>query len=190
MDKRVRLPASATRRSQPTWSKLLERVDLRARSAFEWRGRFFRPGSEIAESALWPDGRFPRVPLIVEHAGAEAPGRGWNRHRSDNTVVLWRYDRAGGKFAELGRVAAPAGEWMPMLEPLVRETLAKDGGLQPPPDFDLIRSRITRFLQNELNVVNDADRGRVLTLVHDELACRMTEWSPAAEVAATVPRVV
>lgn len=165
---------SRTRRSQPTWAKLLQRVDPRSRSPFEWRGRFFQPGSWIRESALWPDGTFPRVPLLVEHAGAENPGRGWNRHQTDNTVILWRYDREHAKFAEVGRVAAPAGVWTLLLEPLVRDALTQDGGSQPP-DLALIRERITRFLQAELDRITDAERGRVLTLVHDELASRIAE---------------
>jgi hypothetical protein len=137
----------------------------------------FRSGTWILESQLWPDGTYPRTPLLVEHAGAENPGHGWNRHKSDNTVVLWRYDRMVGKFIELGRVAAPGGCWASLLEPLVRDALQQDAGaIIPAPDLDLIRVRITRFLSAELDLISDADRGRVLTLVHDELASRIAEW--------------
>jgi hypothetical protein len=174
--RKVRIPISRSRRTQPTWAKLLKRIDPRSRSPFEWRGRFFRPGAWVEENALWPDGTFPRTPLLVEHAGAEAPARGHNRHRCDNTVILWRYDRATGQFAEVGRVAAPAGLWMHLLEPLVRECFAREMGMAPAADLDLIRSRITQFLQAELRLITDAERGRVLTLVHDELAARFSEW--------------
>lgn len=175
-DKKIRLPLSSTRRSQIGYTKLLQRIDPRSRSPFEWHGRLFRSGTWILESKLWPDGTYPRTPLLVEHAGADNPARGWNRHKSDNTVVLWRYERVGSTFVEVGRVAAPAGMWAALLEPLVRDALARDAGVAPAPDLDLIRLRITRFLSAELDLIGDADRGRVLTLVHDELAGRIAEW--------------
>jgi hypothetical protein len=177
-DKKIRLPLSSTRRSQIAYTKLLQRIDPRSRSPFEWHGRLFRSGTWIHESELWPDGTYPRTPLLVEHAGAENPLRGWNRHKSDNTVVLWRYERVGSTFVEVGRVAAPAGMWAALLEPLVRDALARDGGGGMPVDLDGIRERITRVISAELDLVSDADRGRVLTLVHDELASRIAEWYP------------
>lgn len=189
--KKVRLPLSRTKRSQATYAKLLQHVDPRSRSPFEWRGRYLRPGSWVLESDLNPDGTYPRVPLLVEHAGSEAPEKGWNRHKCDNTVILWRYDRAEGKFEEVGRVAAPAGMWAMLLEPLVRDTLARDvSGCQVQPDIDLIRTRITRFLAAEFDIIPDADRGRILCLIHDELACRIAEWTPHDEFAGIPRRVV
>jgi hypothetical protein len=174
--RKIRLPLSRATRSQPTWAKLLNRIDPRSRSPFTWHGRFFQPGTWIEESDLWPDGTFPRIPLLVEHAGAATPAKGHNRHRCDNTVILWRYDRDQGKFLEVGRVAAPAGIWMMLLEPLVREWLRPDADNAAAPDLDLIRSRITAFLSAELNLISDPERARVLTLVHDELAARLAEW--------------
>ena len=188
--RKVRLPLSSTRRSQIGFTKLLQRVDPRSRSPFEWRGRLFRSGTWIEEAQLWPDGSYPRNPLLVEHAGADKPGRGHNRHKSDNTAVLWRYERVAGKFLEVGRVAAPAGMWALLLEPLVRDTLARDAGDVPAPDVDLIRDRITRFLAAEFDIIPDSDRYRILTLVHDELASRIAEWTPASEFAGVSPRVV
>jgi hypothetical protein len=170
LSKKVRLPLTATRRSQVTYVKLLKRVDPRSRSPFTWQGRFFRPGTWIEETELWPDGTFPRIPLLVEQAGAEKPARGWLRHKCDETVVLWRYQRDPGTFVEVGRVAAPGGLWPLLLEPLVRSAFEQDGGGHGPEDLALIRERISRFLHAELDRVTDADRGRVLTLVHDELA--------------------
>ena len=38
-----------------------------------------------------------------------ARAKGWNRHKCDNTAILWRYEREKGKFIEVGRVAGPAG---------------------------------------------------------------------------------
>jgi len=188
--KKIRLPLSRTKRSQQTYAKLLERIDPRSRSPFEWRGRFFQPGSWIDESDLWPDGRFPRVPLLVEHAGAEDPAKGWNRHKCDNTVILWRYDRENGKFLEVGRVAAQAGFWAVLLEPLVRDAMSRDRGECPALDVDLVRARITRFLAAEFDIIPDAERYRILTLVHDELACRIAEWAPPSEFAGVSPRVI
>jgi hypothetical protein len=160
-----------------TYAKLLQRVDPRSRSPFEWRGTFLRPGTWILESALWPDGTYPRTPLLVEHAGAENPGKGWNRHNSDDTVILWRYDRAAGEFVEVGRVHAPPGLlWAHLLEPMVRDSLARDAGDVPAPDLTLVRERIVRFLAAEFDIIPEADRSRVLTLVHDELAVRIAEW--------------
>jgi hypothetical protein len=175
----VRLPLSRTKRSQATYAKLLKLVDPRSRTAFEWKGNFLSPGTTIPEANLWPNGTFPRTPLIVEFAGAETPARGHARHLSDNTVILWRYERSegkDGKFVEVGRVVAPAGMWRMLLEPLVRDAMAREAGFVAL-DFDLIRSRITRVIAAELDMVGNGDRARLLTLVHDELAGRIAEWS-------------
>lgn len=196
--KKVRLPTSAVKRSQLAYCKLLKRVDPRSHSPFEWKGRIFRSGSSILESDLWPDGTFPRKPLIVEFAGAENPARGWNRHNSDNSVILWRYERPEGKdgeFVEVGRVVAPGAMWPLLMEPLVRDAMAQEMGF-PKLDLDVVRSRIARVLSAELDLVEKADRGRILTLVHDELAARIADWSdnsnPFADLVrpGTVPRVV
>lgn len=172
----MRLPISRVKRSQLTYAKLLQRVDPRSRAPLvTWKGRLLNPGSTIPESDLWPDGAFPRVPLIIEFAGSEAPARGHNRHRSDNTVILWRYE--GGKFLEMGRVVAPSAMWAMLLEPLVREAMAREAGFSAPPDMDLIRDRITRVLAAELDLVADIHRARILTLIHDELSGRIAEWT-------------
>jgi hypothetical protein len=173
----VRLPLSSRSRSQLTWAKLLRRVDPRSRSPFGWDGNFLRPGSSIRESDLWPDGSFPRMPLVLEFAGAENPARGHNRRNSDETVILWRYHRDAGKFLEFGRVAGPGAIWARLMEPLVMEAMREEMGFAPAPDFDLIRERIIRMLRAELDLIGDRDRARLLTLVHDELAGRIAEWS-------------
>jgi hypothetical protein len=172
----VRIPLTATKRSQHTYAKLLSRVDPRSCSAFAWQGRFLRPGSTVPEAELWPDGTFPRVPLVVEFCGALKPAKGWNRHQSDETAVLWAYEKAQGEFLEIGRVAAPTGLWMRSLEPLVRDAMARELGELNQPDLEVIRTRITRVLAAELDLVAAADRSRLLTLVHDELAWRIVEW--------------
>jgi hypothetical protein len=179
-EKSVRLPLTNPQRSQPTYAKLLQRVDPRSRSPFEWAGRFLRPGATVPEASLWPDGTFPRAPLILEFAGALNPGRGHNRRKSDETAVLWRYDRAAGKWVELGRVAAPGAMWGRLLEPLVRNAMAEECGFVPL-DCDLVRSRIARVIAAELALVADRDRAQVLTLVHDELASRISEWGDVGE---------
>jgi hypothetical protein len=160
-----------------SYAKLLKRVDPRSRSPFEWQGKFLRPGSTIPESALWPDGSYPRVPLIVEFAGAEHPARGWRRHECDETVILWRYERAQSQFAEVGRVLAPGAMWMRLLEPLVLDAMRSEFSGVPPPDFERIRERISRTIAAELDLIRDEDRARVLTAVHDELAGMIAEWS-------------
>lgn len=174
---KVRLPLSRTRRSQATYAKLLKRADYRSRSPFRWDGKFLSPGTWIPEASLWPDGEYPRVPLLVEFAGADNPARGWKRHESDETVVLWRYDRERKEFIEVGRVQASRGLWAPLLEPLVRHSLAEYEGERPEPQIDVIRDRIGRFLQAELDVIAEHDRARILCMVHDELAARIAEWS-------------
>ncbi len=138
-----------------------------------------RPGSWVDESQLWPDGSYPRTPLLVEYAGAENPAHGWKRHESDNTVILWRYNREQGEFIEVGRVLAPGGLWPRLLEPLVRDALARDMPTRIEPDLGLIQERITRLLEAELDLLSDTDRARVLTLVHDELGSRIAEWGSA-----------
>ena len=135
------------------------------------------PGSTIADSDLWPDGSYPRRPLLVEFAGAENPARGWNRHRSPETVILWRYAREKTSWVEVGRVSGPAATGAMLMEPVVRVAMAEEGGV-PPVDLDLIRERIARVITAELDLVADVDRARVLCLVHDEIAGRIAEWMP------------
>lgn len=178
MGKTVQLPITRSKRSQPTYAKLLQRVDPRSRAPLvTWKGNLLRPGTTIPESDLWPNGSFPRTPLIIEFAGAENPARGHARHRSGDTVILWSYERSTGKFLELGRVVAQAATWAILLEPLAREAMAREAGFIPPPDIDLIRSRITRVLAAELDLVADMDRLRVLTLVYDEISVRIADWT-------------
>ena len=179
----VRLPLSRTKRSQLTYAKLLQFIDPRSRAPLiAWKSKTLQPGSTIPESDLWPSGAYPRKPLLIEFAGAENPAHGHNRHKSDNTVILWRYE--GGAFVELGRVHAPAAMWAPLLEPLVREAMALEAGRPAPPDVDLIRGRIARVLAAELDLVSDGDRVRILTLLHDELLGRIAEWCmPEAAIA-------
>jgi hypothetical protein len=179
-ERKIKLPLSATRRSQQGYAILLKRFDPRARTpaAFAWKGDRFRPGATIQEAKLWPDGTYPRLPLLLEFAGAENPDRGWNRHRSDETAVLWRYDRERGEFVEVGRVVAPNKLWQILIDPLIREEMGKEYGAASLPDLDAIRERIARVITAELAVIPDAHRVRVLTLVHDELASRICEWLP------------
>lgn len=177
-DRNVRLPLSRTRRSQLTYATLLRRFDPRSRAAFTWEGDLLTPGATIPEARLWPSGAFPRTPLIVEFAGADNPAKGHRRHESDSTVILWRYERENdGAFVEVGRVCAPAGMWALLLEPLVRDAMAREAGLAAPPDVDVIRGRIATVLAAELDLVADSERARILQLVRDELAGRIAEWS-------------
>ena len=74
---------------------------------------------------------------------------------------------------------APGGLWPRLLEPLVRDALARDMPTRMEPDLEMIQERITRLLQAELDLLSDADRARVLTLVHDELGSRIAEWGSA-----------
>lgn len=188
---KVRLPSSSTKRSQMTYMKLLRRFEPLTR-VFVWKGRIFRPGATILETDLWPDGSFPRIPLLVEFAGAENPAKGWNRHKSDETAILWRYERSDGKdgeFVEVGRVVAPNGIWALLLEPLVREAMAQQSGTAVP-DFGTVRDRIAKFLAAELDLVGDADRARLLAIVHDELASRIAQWGEPGSVELVPLRVV
>ena len=172
--KTVKLPLSVARRGQPTFAKLLQRFDPWSPGRLSWAGKFFRPGASMVESALSPDASYPRRPLLVEFCGSLQPARGWNRHNSDETVILWIYDRAhGGAFREYGRVAAPAGSWMQLLEPLAREAMREELGAPRNLDVDLIRIRIARVIASELDRLDRADRARVLNVMHDELAARI-----------------
>lgn len=180
------MPLSRASRGQLAYIKLLRRMDPRSRSPFSWQGWLLKPGTEIAEGELWPDGTYPRIPLLLEHAGASKPAKGWNRHKSDNTVVLWRYDPPTARFLEIGRVEAPGGTWAMLMEPLIRDWLLKDADPETLQDLELLRARIVKFLAAELDPLSDRDRVQVLVAVHDELAGRIAEWSP--EGRASVPR--
>ena len=80
--------------------------------------------------------------------------------------------------------------WAHLLEPLVRDALLRDMGEVTAPDLELVRERIARFLAAEFDIIPNADRARLLTLVHDELAGRIAEWMPASDFEGVPRRVV
>lgn len=170
-ERRVKIPWSG-RRGQRGFAKLLIHVPRRPLNGFEWEGTLVRPNALVRESELWPTPRHPRPPLLLEMAGHAFPPT-IPRRRNDNgeLYVLWRYDMESGEWREIGRTIAWGWEWSLALGPMAAAEIDKIRGLAPP-DLDEARRRIQRALDVEMERLSAADRARLLTVLHDEFACR------------------
>lgn len=90
---------------------------------FGWCGPIMRAGEEVDPATLWPDPRFPRLPVMLECAG-----RTKGCARGERLFVLWQL--RAGQWKDLLTCRATSYEWAVAFRPLAAELL------QPPPDQD------------------------------------------------------
>ncbi len=98
----IQLPRTSPRSEQLVFLKLLTRVDAAASNGFGFEGSVLKPGARVSESALWPTPQHPRVPVLLEYAGAA-------NDSGEKLFVLWRYER--GAFVEIARAVGLSWEW-------------------------------------------------------------------------------
>ncbi len=139
-------------------------------NAFE--GILFKPGSFVDDSALWPDAKYPAVPLLLEFAGCDGTGRGHNR--SSQIHVLWRFAPECRVWIEIARTLSQGSEWLPHMLELV--TMALDAPL--PPDAENAAKTVTRLLSSmdkELAQLSDEEKDIALNLIYEQIAARMAK---------------
>lgn len=171
----VRIPRSSPRSCGESYAKILTYVDPHADHAFGFEGKIVRPGSDVTDAQLWPDEKAPRVPIVLECASVPAQGkRGHNRR--EWLYILWRYSPDRGEWTEIGRSFSVAWEWACELRPLaVRALRESTPGVQIAVNFIEVQKRIRVMLDHELDGLEHRARWQVLSILHDQLACRVAE---------------
>lgn len=91
--------------------------------------------------------------------------------------MLWRWNPRERAWDELGRSMSSAWEWALDMRPLALRVLAEARGgttkeTPPAADLSVVASKLSGFLEEELSMLAEADRARLLGVVHDEFARR------------------
>lgn len=165
---------AATARRTPAYSLLVRRIPRRGQI---FDGRFLRAGSHVEESALWPDPRYPQIPLLIEFAGTEyGGGIGNNRghNRAPDVHVLWRYSAPRHEFDEIARTASHGAEWFHHLRPIVEREIRRPA-LSGSDHADAARRvslRLLAALDSELDELEDEGRANALGLLYNQVAAR------------------
>lgn len=188
----IMLPRSSARKCREDYCKLLVSVDPDAQSGFGFEGRIFRPGSIVSEADLWPEGSPPGAPVLLEGAMIAGDGPA-SKRRMDQLYVLWRYNAEMNAWTELGRARSVSWEWAIELRPLAVRAMQEQrghGAVSSAADHPAIAARIRNVFEGELQELADADKWRVLAIIHDELAGRVAHYSEfCGKSLADLPRV-
>ncbi len=137
-------------------------------NAFE--GLLIKCGAKIELASLWPDARYPKVPILLEFAGSDYSGHGHNRSRQ--IYVLWRLDLEHSVWVEVSRTLSQAAEWIPQLLPIALREL---GGI-PAPDPDIafrFAARFLRLLDDDLKSLGAGDRWLAMNYLYEQFAARV-----------------
>lgn len=137
-------------------------------NAFE--GMLIKCGAKVPLASLWPDARYPKVPILLEFAGSDYSGRGHNRSRQIH--VLWRLDVDQLVWVEVARTLSYRAEWILQLRPIALQEL---GGV-PAPDPDLalqFAARFLRRLDDELKDLGAGDRALAVNFLFEQIAARL-----------------
>jgi hypothetical protein len=168
----VTIPRSSPRSCKESYAKILTSVDPHADHAFGFEGKIVRPGSVVTDAQLWPSEKAPRIPIVLECASV--PGQGKRGHnRREWLYILWRYSPDQNEWTEIGRSFSVAWEWACELRPLAVRALRQ--GPTVAINFLEVQRRIRALLDQELNGLEDPARWGVLSILHDQLACRVAE---------------
>jgi hypothetical protein len=172
----IRIPSSTSRRGQPTFAKLLTRVDPSADNGFGFDGTFIRPGKLVPMATLWPTPEHPAAPLLLEYAGAIHPRRTHRRRGDEDLYVLWRFDPEARVWSEIVRTTARCWEWALVLRPVALRLLeeARAPDLEIVRDVESVVSHFSSLLDRVTDRLPSADRGRFLAELHDRFAVRLS----------------
>jgi hypothetical protein len=173
----VLIPCSSKRNSSLAFAKLLSRVSPDAENGFGFEGTLLRPGHRVPWTELWPTPDHPKIPILLECAGA-ASGKaasGWRRHGQEDLYILWRFDPVDKKWRELGRSVSDSWTWAIDLRPLAIRAIEESKGtaVEVFADFMLVIQRLQRLLDLELDKLPHKERGRAIAVLHDELCSRL-----------------
>jgi hypothetical protein len=142
-------------------------------------GSLLRAGAFVEESALWPTPDYPLVPLLIEYAGPDGPGRGHNR--SPAVYVLWRYVPPRQEFEEVARVRSHGAEWVHDLRPIVERELVR-----PAIDHNArgraTAAQLAALIDGALDDLEDEGRESALAALYNQVAARFAESVAAGAV--------
>jgi hypothetical protein len=169
----VRLPHTSQRRGEYTFVRLIERIRANEWHPMAIEGINFRCGVEIDERELRPAAHFPRVPLLLEHAGIAVPG--WGHNRSSHTYVLWQYDAAKGEFVELVRVVAYGNEWLEAIRGPALNALRDPEILSAHVAAEAAK-RVTAAVEKELRYLDYEARGHFVSRLYEDAAGRLAHF--------------
>jgi hypothetical protein len=174
----VKIPRTSARVSQGIFAKLLTRVDPDAQSGFGFEGTVLRPGDELPLQALWPTPEHPKIPILLECAGAVSPKRGHGRRDQEDRYILWRFLAGRHEWQEIGRSSSTSWTWAIDLRPLAIRALEESRGKEVVVfvglEQALARSRAA--MDQELKQLAPPDRVRYLAGLHDEAAFRYVSF--------------
>lgn len=171
----VRLPCSSPRGAREKFAKLLSYVDPDGEHGFGFEGKFVKPGQVLTDAELQPAPEFPAIPVLLEFMKGPAYGLPGHR-RCDQVYILWRLseDRA---WKELGRAVSTSWEWALELRPLAVRALREARGgplVRVLPDLGIAAARISKMLTRELQALEDTERHKLIGVLHDEFAVRLS----------------
>lgn len=172
----VRIPCSSRRNNSNTYGKLLTRVDPQAINGFGFEGSIIRPGKEVQWSALWPTPAHPKIPILLECAGAQKAG--WGHRKEPDVYILWRFDPVRKEWGELGRSSSLTGAWAYDLRaPAVRALEESLGtAVEIFGGFDKVVERLDHLLTYELGKLPLEERGRAVGILHDQFCSRLVRF--------------
>jgi hypothetical protein len=168
--RRVRLPRTAQTRLDLTFAILIHRVLPQRVMGDAFEGPRFRPGATVAESELWPEPDYPKLPLLIEYAGSDRAGNG--HRRSNQTYILWRFDPTAGEWAELARSAAVSTEWVETLKAVALRHLTATEPENPKAAGDAT-ARVLGLLELELEPLESRERSSLLGLLWEQVLGRL-----------------
>jgi hypothetical protein len=167
---KLSIPHTSQRRDERTFCRLIERIRPNEWHPMAIEGPTFRCGREIDESELWPTPDFPRIPLLLEHAGIAVPG--WGHKRSSHTYVLWQYNPAITAFVELVRVVAHGNEWVDAIRARALNAL-RDPEITSARVAAAAAKRVHAAVDAELRFLDFEARGHFISRLYEEAAGRL-----------------
>jgi hypothetical protein len=171
----IRLPRTSTRADTGScFAKLIRRVREIRTGGFEFEGKFLRPGARLTLEQLRPSPEYPSTPIIIEYARGAKYGPGLRRR--EYLYIAWRFDVECHQWRELGRAVGIGAEWTDVLRPIIVCALKQARGDVPAIALDVqaVADRISAFLDAELMPLDEPDRRRIIAVVHDQFAFRLS----------------
>jgi hypothetical protein len=165
----VKIPRTAARASQRIFAKLLTRVDPDARWGSGFEGTVVKPGDQLPLTALWPTPEHPRIPVLLECAGAAHPRKGPGRQKDEDIYLLWRFDVERSEWREIARASSTSWDWAIDLRQIATRLLEESRGADAVvyPGLEQWIDRMRAALGAELKQLAPPDRFRAVAATHD-----------------------
>jgi hypothetical protein len=174
----VKIPRTSARASQRIFAKLLTRVDPDGEAGFGFEGTVVKPGDMLPLSALWPTPAHPKIPILLECAGAVNPKSGHGRQDQENRYILWRFHEGRHEFQEIARSASSSWTWAMDLRPIairaLEESRGKDVAVYV--GLDQFIARMGAALDQEIKQVAPPERKRAMAALHDQWHFRYVSY--------------